>query len=225
MAPLAVGMRPHDVVGPLDQREGRLTAVASSAEGGAARPPATVAATATAPAASIDDLQVLIREHGDAVYRVALSVVRHRQHAEDVAQESMVKAWQSLGSYRGEAPLRNWLLRITHNTAVSSLRRRREEPADPALLPEGAGRPTKGRHLGPAPTPETIVEGRAVIDDFQVALGRLDELSRSIVVLRDVEGLAYEEISELLSVPLPTVKTRLLRARRLLATTLKDWKA
>ena len=61
--------------------------------------------------------------------------------------------------------------------------------------------------------------------DFEEALDKLDELSRSIVVLREIEGLPYDEIAELLEVPLPTVKTRLLRARRVLAAALSDWRA
>ena len=59
---------------------------------------------------------------------------------------------------------------------------------------------------------------------FEQALDKLDELSRSIVVLREVEGMSYDEVAETLEVPLPTVKTRLLRARRVLATALEDWR-
>ena len=66
---------------------------------------------------------------------------------------------------------------------------------------------------------------RITRNDFEAALDQLDELSRSIVVLREVEGLSYDEISEMLEVPLPTVKTRLLRARRVLAAALADWRA
>jgi RNA polymerase sigma-70 factor (ECF subfamily) len=160
-------------------------------------------------------LAELTKRHADAVYRVALSVTRSHEMAEDVAQDALLKAWQALPSFRGDAPLKNWLLRITHNTAISALRRRRYVHLDPAAMPED-----------PAP-PHTSVEARVEasisIAAFGTALRGLDDLSRAVVVLREVEGLGYEEISQVLDVPLPTVKTRLLRARRTLATALDGW--
>lgn len=159
-------------------------------------------------------LDELVREHLDAVYRVAYSVVRDSALAEDVAQDAILKAWRALPTFRGDSSLRSWVLRITHNTAISTLRKRREELRDPALLPEQESR--------------SSTEAEAVqhlsIDAFEEALDQLDELSRSIIVLREVEGLSYDEIAELLGVPLPTVKTRLLRGRRVLASALTDWK-
>jgi RNA polymerase sigma-70 factor (ECF subfamily) len=161
-------------------------------------------------------LAAITRRHADAVYRVALSVTRDPDLAEDVAQDALLKAWQALPSFRSDAPLKNWLLRITHNTAISALRRRREVRVDPDELPEA---PTPRHH-----TLEAQVESRLALDQFEAALADLDELSRAIVVLREVEGLSYDEITEVLDVPLPTVKTRLLRARRQLATALEGWR-
>lgn len=158
----------------------------------------------------------ITRRHADAVYRVALSVTRDPDLAEDVAQDSLLKAWQALPSYRGEAPLKNWLLRITHNTAISALRRRRDVQIDPQEMPEAF----EPRHH----SLEVVVEGHLAGDQFEAALSQLDDLSRSIVVLREVEGLSYDEIADVLRVPLPTVKTRLLRARRQLAIALEGWR-
>ena len=160
-------------------------------------------------------LAELTRRHADAVYRVALSVTRNHEMAEDVAQDALLKAWQALPSFRGDSPLKNWLLRITHNTAISALRRRRDVNTDPAEIPEAPAPP----HT----SVESRVEARVSLDAFEDALQALDELSRSVVVLREIEGLSYEEISQVLGVPLPTVKTRLLRARRVLATALEGW--
>ena len=159
-------------------------------------------------------LDELVREHLDAVYRVAFSVVRDSALAEDVAQDAILKAWRALPTFRGESSLRSWVLRITHNTAISTLRKRREELRDPALLPEQESRSST----------EAEAVGRLSIDAFEEALDQLDELSRSIIVLREVEGLSYDEIADMLGVPLPTVKTRLLRGRRVLASALTDWK-
>ena len=72
---------------------------------------------------------------------------------------------------------------------------------------------------------ERQAHGRMALDAFEEALDGLDELTRSIVVLREVESLSYDEIAELLDVPLPTVKTRLLRARRQLSASLEGWRA
>jgi RNA polymerase sigma-70 factor (ECF subfamily) len=162
-----------------------------------------------------DELHNLVVDHGDAIYRLALSVVRDQALAEDVAQEALVKAWLALPSFRGDASLRSWLLRITHNTAISTLRRRRAVVIDPLDMPE---EPTRAER-----SVESRVQGEVVMDHFVEALDTLDELSRSIVVLRELEGLSYDEISEVLEIPMPTVKTRLLRARRRLSNVLRDW--
>lgn len=164
---------------------------------------------------AVEDLSMedLVREHADAVYRVALSVTRDPMLAEDASQDALIKAWQALPSFRGDAPLRNWVLRITHNTAISLLRKRRDELRDPAQLPDAVSYRTV----------ESQVQNRLAVDRFAVALEDLDSLSRSIVVLREVEGLSYEQICDVLDLPMPTVKTRLLRARRQLATALDGW--
>ena len=159
-------------------------------------------------------LEELVRDHLDAVYRVAYSVVRDSALAEDVSQDAILKAWRALPTFRGDSSLRSWVLRITHNTAISTLRKRREELRDPSLLPEHES----------VSTTEGEAVGRLSIDAFEDALNQLDDLSRSIVVLREIEGLSYDEISHMLEVPLPTVKTRLLRSRRVLAAALEDWR-
>lgn len=151
-------------------------------------------------------LRALIDDHADAAYRVAYGVLRDRGLAEDVVQETMVKAWESLDSFRGEASLRTWVLRIAHNTSVSALRRRRDLATAPEDLPDAAARDDTAAR----------VAGRAGMAALRRALDGLDELSRSVVVLREVEGMSYAQIAEALDVPVPTVKTRLLRARRAL---------
>lgn len=158
-------------------------------------------------------MEELIREHSDAVYRVALSVTRDPILAEDVSQDALIKAWQALPSFRGDSPLRNWVLRITHNTAISTLRKRRDELREPDQLPE---RVVHG-------SVESAVQDRLALGRFEEALADLDELSRSIVVLREVEGLSYSELCDVLELPMPTIKTRLLRARRQLAHALEGW--
>lgn len=153
-------------------------------------------------------LRALIDDHADAVYRVAYGVLRDRGLAEDVVQETMVKAWEGLDQFRGDASLRTWVLRIAHNTSISALRRRRDLATAPEDLPD--------RGTGPGDDTAGRAAGRADLAALRRALDGLDELSRTIVVLREVEGLSYAQIAEAVDVPLGTVKTRLLRARRAL---------
>jgi len=159
------------------------------------------------PSPTIDrDLTRLVADHGEAVYRVANGILRSHSLAEDAVQETMIKAWQGLGRYRGDGSMRSWVLSIAHNTSISMLRRRREAVMPPDDLPDRAGGVDPAR--ASAARADLAVVGRA--------LDGMDELSRSVVVLREVEGMSYVEIAEALAVPVTTVKTRLLRARRAL---------
>lgn len=174
--------------------------------GGDARPPASAGQRD-------DELAKLVEEHAPAAFRVAYAIVRDKALAEDVVQESIIKAWTKFDSFRGEGSLRSWILTITHNTAVSMLRRVRDVAVDPAEMPETAARVDTERRA----------EGRVALAALGEALDRLDPLSRAVVVLRELEGLAYEDIAETLEVPVSTVKTRLFRARRSLAGAMEGW--
>ena len=160
-----------------------------------------------------DLLQEILEQHAPTMFRVALSIVRDRSLAEDVVQDSLMKAWQAAGSFRGDSSLRAWALRIAHNTAISMMRKRREELRDPAMLPEDGQSTSLDRH----------VQSKMMVNELWSALDTLDHLSRTIVVLREVEGFTYEDIADALELPLPTVKTRLFRARKALSAELKDW--
>ena len=142
--------------------------------------------------------------HTGGAFRIAISVVRDSALAEDIVQETMIKAWQHLEDQCDVRAERAWVLRIAHNTAVSALRRVRDEATDPDLLPAGQDHRDPARHF----------QGRADLQALREALDRLDELSRTVLVLRDVEQFSYQQIADALDVPIPTVKTRLLRARR-----------
>ena len=159
-------------------------------------------------------LTQLIDEHAAAVYHVAFGVLRDAQLAEDVVQETMIKAWKSLGDFRGESSTRTWVLRIAHNTAIDALRRRRERSVAPSDLRDDDG--------STVDDPARRAEGRADVELLREALAALDEMSRTIVVLREVDGLSYQEIADTLEIPIATVKTRLLRARRALDGALRD---
>jgi len=179
-----------------------------------------IARMAASKSASVDDGPVQVAADrsdaagGEPIDDLDAEVESTFTPPDHVSQDALIKAWQALPTYRGEAPLRNWILRITHNTAVSALRRRREELRDPSELPERIS------HV----SLESTVQNRVAFTRFTEALDELDETSRSIVTLRELEGCTYDEICEILDLPLPTVKTRLLRARRQLARSLEGWR-
>jgi len=168
--------------------------------------------TANEPAA--DELQAVVDRHAAAVYRVALSIVRDPSLADDVVQETMIKAWRNSPVEPGTEIPRSWLLKVAHNAAISMLRTRREDIREPDTLPESAGEIETDRQ----------VEGMAQLDDLWDAMRRLDEDARVLIALKEVDGLSYEEIAETLDLPLPTIKTRLFRARRQLKDALKEWR-
>jgi RNA polymerase sigma-70 factor (ECF subfamily) len=166
------------------------------------------------PAPSPEELRSVVDNHAAAVYRVAISIVHDAALAEDVVQETMIKAWRKApAGHNGQIP-RQWLLRVARNTAISILRTRREDLHGPDTLPEGPGG---------VETPRTV-EGRVALEELWAALGRLDEDARALIVMREVDGLSYEEMAEALGLPLPTVKTRLFRARRALKDAVKEWR-
>jgi RNA polymerase sigma-70 factor (ECF subfamily) len=156
----------------------------------------------------------LVSAHSDAVYRLARSIVHDSALADDVVQETMVKAWRALPDFDGEIP-RAWLMRVAHNTAISLLRTRRDQVRDASDFGEVAER---------AAGPATTTVDRAALDELWHALAELDETSRSLVVMREMSGLSYEEIAEALDLPLATVKTRLFRARRRLQAAMEEWR-
>lgn len=153
-----------------------------------------------------DAVGEIVNRHGRAMFRVAVAVVHDAALAEDVVQEATIKAWLRLDSYRGDGSFRGWLLRITHNTAVSTLRSTREQPWDPGWIPPSS-----------APSAERSVIAATELRAAILTFARLDPLSRTIMALREGEGLKYDEIAEALGITVGQVKIRLLRARRRLA--------
>jgi RNA polymerase sigma-70 factor (ECF subfamily) len=149
--------------------------------------------------------EALVERHRDVVVRVAARIVG-REEAEDVSQDAFLRAFHRLDRFRGDAPFRSWLLRITHNAALDHLARRRAEPVDPDTL--DTAEPTSAR------PPAERLELRERIERLERKLHGLAPQHRVVLVLRDAEGLSYEEIADITQTPLGSVKGRLHRARR-----------
>lgn len=166
------------------------------------------------PQPSEAQLRAVVERHAASVYRVALTIVHDPALADDVVQETLLKAWRKapVGD-DGQIP-KAWLMKVARNTAISLLRVRREDLHGPDTLPDDGG----GIEI-----PRTV-EGRAQLEELWEALRHLDEDARTLIVLKEVDALSYEEIAATLDLPLPTVKTRLFRARKQLKDALKEWR-
>lgn len=157
-------------------------------------------------------LEELVRRHRDTAYRVALRICLNPADAEDIAQEALVRAWRALPRFRGDAGFSTWLYRIVTNVALSSVSRRREQPTDDVLEPPG-----------PDLDPATAAQDREKLAAAGRALRALTAEQRACWVLREVEGLSYDELAEILDISLPAVKSRLFRARSEISTALERY--
>src|SRR3954468_19644889 len=149
----------------------------------------------------------LVERHQDVVTRVTARIVGPDE-ADDLAQDAFLRAYHRLDRYRGEGPFRAWLLRIAHNTALNALERRRSEPA--GLTPEPPDEPNGAN--GPK-TPAQRLEERERRERLEHKLRGMRPEHRAVLVLRDVEGLSYDEIASVTDAPIGSVKGRLHRAR------------
>lgn len=140
------------------------------------------------------------------VFGVALRMLGNRAEAEEVAQEAFVRAHRALGDFRGDAKLSTWLYAITSRLCLNRLasgERRLTSHGEDALL----------RLSDASPRPDVALERRELETALGRAIAELPEDRRIVVVLRDIEGLAYEEIAQVLELTLGTVRSRLHRAR------------
>ena len=167
--------------------------------------------------------ETLVERHRNVVVRVAGRMVGSEE-AEDVAQDAFLRAFHRLRQFRGDSPFRSWLLRITHNAALDTLARRKSVPIG-ELEDEAVGARADVRPATRAPADELEVDERR--ERLLAKLALIRPAHRAVLVLRDLEGLSYEEIADITDCPLGTVKGRLHRARRELIELLRkntyDW--
>ena len=160
----------------------------------------------------------LVRLYEKRVYAVALRSSGSPEDAEDITQEVFLRAWRSIESFRGDSGFSTWLFRITMNLCVDFARHKHAQPQTQPLVigEEDSERPIPDT----APTPEEHLDNRELGRELAAALDEVSEEHRRIVLLRDVSGLSYTEIAEVLEISEGTVKSRLSRARIALRTVL-----
>jgi RNA polymerase sigma-70 factor (ECF subfamily) len=161
----------------------------------------------------------LVERYEKPVYHQALRLLNHGEDAADVTQEVFFKAWRGLERFQGDCAFSTWLYRLTDNAAIDLLRREKKRRGD-ASLDDDQG--WDAALADPAPTPERALEGRELERAVADGLARLSPEHRRVLVLREINGLSYDEIAAALGLSPGTVKSRLARARLALAKLLKD---
>lgn len=158
----------------------------------------------------LEAFEELVRRYEKRVYAVALRSSGCPEDAADIVQEVFLRAWRSIESFRGDSGFSTWLFRITMNLCVDHARHKQTQPqTQPIVTEEETERPLPD----PGPTPEEHLENSELGRELAAALDEISEEHRRIVLLRDVSGLSYTEIAEVLEISEGTVKSRLSRAR------------
>ena len=169
-------------------------------------------------------VRILVKRYNQRLFRAARAIVRDDGEAEDIVQETYVRAFTALSSFRGEARLSTWLTKIALNEALGRVRRRRPSVGLDELDAENV-RPGGQLIMFPSALipadPEVELARRQVRGMLERAVDELPDAFRTVFVLREIEGMSGEETAEYLSIRPETVKTRLHRARKLLRATIE----
>lgn len=168
----------------------------------------------------------LVTVYSAAIYALLFRLTENREEAADLTQETFLHALKAINNFRGDADLKTWLFRIAVNQSRNRFRwwtRRRREATVSLDAPTGERQTTLSETFSSAASsPEEDVLRRERADNLRAALRSLPDIFREAVVLRDIEGLGYEEIAAALSVNIGTVKSRIARGREELRRKLKD---
>ena len=164
----------------------------------------------------LSSFERLALPHMDAAYNLAFWLVRNQADAEDVVQESYLRAFRGFHGFAGP-DFKPWLLAIVRNAAFRWLNNRRRSgnviSMDEAFAGHTSGAPAEAQIASDEPTPEAELLGKVDRDLVRAALDELPPIFREVLVLREIEGLAYREIAEAAGAPIGTIMSRLARGR------------
>jgi RNA polymerase sigma-70 factor, ECF subfamily len=157
---------------------------------------------------------ILVRRYERTVFNTAYRLCGSYDDAADIAQEAFVRAWNNLKSFRGEAQFSTWIHRIVTNVFLDDRKKKRSRPTrsldEDMELDENS---VQRQYEDPSPGPEALAEGDERRRILERAISTLPENQRTMIVLYHARGMAYEEIAEIMDLPMGTVKSRLNRAR------------
>ena len=171
----------------------------------------------------VNAFEHLVHAYEKTVYNLALRSLGNRQDAEDVTQEAFLKAYRSLSSYRGDSKFSVWLYRIVSNLCLDQLRARQRRPAQSLTVENDEGESEELEITDEHFSPERLLDRKLTRESVQRGLASLPDDARQILLLRELQGLSYEEIGQTLDLEPGTVKSRIFRARkRLCAYLMQD---
>ncbi|HEX4406733.1 MAG TPA: sigma-70 family RNA polymerase sigma factor [Polyangia bacterium] len=161
--------------------------------------------------------ETLLGRYEDKVYRLAFRIVRNETDAKEILQETFVSIWRKLDTFKGDSQFGSWVYRIATNAALMRLRTQRRHPeVSTEELPIGYldnyGTPMPAGENW-SKRPDDQLQSSELRTHIQTAVDALPDIYRTVFIVRDVEGLSTEETAEALGISVPTVKTRLHRAR------------
>lgn len=157
------------------------------------------------------DLLVIKYQH--RIIQLVNRYIKDPSDAQDVAQEAFIKAYRALGNFRGESAFYTWLYRIAINTAKNYLMSRSRRNADAQVDILDAEQIEKAPQLQGMETPERQLLNEEIVETIKTAIAKLPEEMRVAIMLREFEGMSYEEIAEAMDCPVGTVRSRIFRAR------------
>jgi len=166
------------------------------------------------------DFEALVLPHRDALFGHALTLTRDRDEAEDLVQETTLRALRGFGTFRADGPVRAWLLAILRNLFINGYRARARAPR--AISLDAIENPAP---IAPADAgPERALFSKLENEALGRAVDALPPVYRDVLVLSDMGGLTYQEISDRLQLPIGTVRSRLSRARSRVRRALFAWR-
>ena len=165
-----------------------------------------------------DEYEKLVLEYQKNVYNLALRMTGDAEDAADMAQEAFIKAYNSLASYRGDSRFSVWLYRIVSNVCLDFLRARKRRQTVSLSVVDDEGEETELEISDESASPEKLLERSMTRDAVRRGLQELTPEYRQILILRELQGMSYDEIAETLGLESGTVKSRIFRARKKLCT-------
>ena len=170
-----------------------------------------------------DAFEVLVAAYEKNVFNVALQMTGNREDAQDMTQEAFLKAYSSLSSFRGDSKFSSWLYRIVSNVCLDFKRRQGRRPSSSLTVEDDEGENIQLDIADESQSPEALLERKMTREAVRAGLQQLPDEQRQILLLREIQGLSYEEIGEAMGLEAGTVKSRIFRARKkLCAFLLKD---
>jgi RNA polymerase sigma-70 factor (ECF subfamily) len=160
-----------------------------------------------------NDFEALVLENQKRVYNLALKMTGNTEDAYDISQEAFIKAYKALSSFRGESSFGVWIYRLTSNLCIDFLRREKKRKTSSLVYINNSDDEQEMEIPDLSSEPEAIYEKTELRQTINEGLKSLPEDHRQVLILREISGLSYAEISETLQLEIGTVKSRIFRAR------------